>query len=64
MACCRKKPPEPFKIKVFDITNAPFGFSFKPEEKANYEVQASDDLSKSKLRREIKGTVEAIEQRG
>ena len=46
------------------MVNAPFGFNFKPEEKANYEVQASDDLSKSKLRREIKETGEAIEQRG
>jgi hypothetical protein len=36
------------------MVNAPFGFNFKPEEKANYEVEASDDLSKSKLRREMK----------
>ena len=36
MACCHKKPPEPVIVKVFDIVNAPFGFSFKPEEETNY----------------------------
>ena len=51
---------EPRTVKVFDMVNAPFGFNFKPEEKANYEVEASDDLSKSKLRREMKWTEEVI----
>ena len=48
------------EVKIIEIVNAPFGFSFNTEEGTSYEVQASDDLRKWGQLREVKGTGEVV----
>ena len=52
---------EPVEVKVFDIMNAPFGFSFNTDVGSKYRVEASDDLTKWNPLREIDGTGEALQ---
>ena len=44
------------KVEIISLSRAPFGFSFKTDEGRNYEVEASFDLEKWNLLRQIKGT--------
>ena len=46
------------KVEIISLSRAPFGFSFKTDEGRNYEVEASFDLEKWNLLRQIKGTGE------
>ena len=44
------------KVEIISLSRVPFGFSFKTDEGRNYEVEASFDLEKWNLLRQIKGT--------
>ena len=46
------------KVEIISLSRAPFGFSFKTDDGRNYEVEASFDLKKWNLLRQIKGTGE------
>ena len=46
------------KVEIISLSRAPFGFSFKTDKGRNYEVEASFDLQKWNLLRQIKGTGE------
>ena len=46
------------KVEIISLSRAPYGFSFKTDEGRNYEVEASFDLEKWNLLRQIKGTGE------
>ena len=52
---------KPVEVKVFDIMNAPFGFSFNTGVGSKYRVEASDDLTKWNQLSEIDGTGEAVQ---
>ena len=52
---------KPVEVKVFDIMNAPFGFSFNTDVGSKYRVEASDDLTKWNQLSEIDGTGEAVQ---
>ena len=46
------------KVEIISLSRVLFGFSFKTDEGRNYEVEASFDLEKWNLLRQIKGTGE------